>query len=387
MIDAEGHRQRLVAFASRVQDEYAEAGATFPLFLNDALAFVHERVERRPEYRTAGAVRLLTESAHVCCERDPMHARNIAEAAVLIADQLPQSEYPASVVHLLRGLAWKERANAMRFIGEYPEALVSLDRSEREFRQLLVPPIELGNTAYIRAMVLTYMDRLDEAERFAVESAEIFAAFGDAERSFLSTCAQATILYYRSDYASALVILECLLKHAEANNDSIETARHYSNVGVCCIQIGNAARAAECLLVAHQIYWGLQNELELARIERWLGVLSRVRGNVPDSIARLRRARAEFERLGLLDDAALATIDLVESLFVFGNTSEVAKLCSEAMRYIRRSGNRRQALVAASYLKEAADLHQLTLPKVEHVRKFVQQLEARPSLRFEPLRD
>lgn len=387
VIDAESHRQRLVALASRVKDEYADASATFPVFLNDALAFVHERVERRPEYRTAGAVRLLTEAAHACCERDPMHARNIAEAAVLVADQLPQSEYPASVIHLLRGLAWKERANAMRFIGEYPEALVSLDRSEREFRQLLVPPIELGNTAYIRAVVLTYMDRLDEAERFAAESAEIFGAFKDMERWLLSTAAQATILYYRSDYASALTIFGRLLKLAEADGNAVETARHSSHVGICCIQIGNAARAAECLLVARQIYSGLQNELELARIERWLGVLSRIVGRIDDSTERLRRARGEFERLGLLDDAALATIDLVESLIVAGQTREVPRLCSEAMRYIRRAGNRRQALIAAAYLKEAADLHQLTLPKVEHVRKFVQQLEARPSLRFEPPAD
>jgi len=383
VIDAEGHRQGLVVFASRVQDEYAQASARFSLFLNDALAFVHERVERRPEYRTAGAVRLLTEAAHACCEREPIHARNIAEAAVLIADQLPQNEYPASVVHSLRGLAWKERANAMRFIGEYPEALVSLDRSEREFRQLLVPSIELGNTAYIRAVVLTYMDRLDEAERFAAESAEIFAGFRDSERWLLSTAAQAAILYYRSDFASAVPLFERLLKHAESNANAMETARHSSNVGVCCIQIGNTSRAAECLLVAHQLFVGLQNRPELVRIERWLGVLSRVGGNVVDSVARLRSARRDFELLGLPYDAALATIDLVESLIVAGQTREIPKLCSEAMRYIRRAGNGRQALIAAAYLKEAADLHQLTLPKVEHVRKFVQQLEARPSLRFE----
>jgi tetratricopeptide (TPR) repeat protein len=384
VVDAEGDRQRLVAFAARVQEEYAEAEARLAPFLNNPLAFLRMRVERSQEYRTAGAVRLLIEAAHASCEREPMHARNIAEAAVAIADQLPLAEYPASVLYMLHGLAWKERANAMRFIGEYQEALVSLDRSERELQRLPMRSIELGNVAYIRAVVLTYMDRLDEAERFAAESAGLFAAFGDTERWLLSTAAQAAILYYRSDYASAITIFEQLLRHAKASSDNIETARHSAHVGVCCIQIGNAPRAAEYLLVAHQIYLELQNKLELARIERWLGVLSRVAGNVSESIAGLHRARREFDRLGLLDDAALATIDLVESLIVAGQTSEVPKLCSEAMRYFRRSGNRRQALVAAAYLKEAADLHQLTLPKVEHVRKFVQRLDARPSLRFEP---
>lgn len=384
VVDAAADRQRLVAFGARVQDEYAEAEAGLAPFLNNALAFLRMRVERRPEYQTAGAVRLLVEAAHASCEREPMHARNIAEAAVALADQLPLAEYPASVLYMLLGLAWKERANAMRFIGEYQEALVSLERSERELQRLPMRSIELGNIAYIRAVVLTYMDRLDEAERFAAESAGLFAAFGNTERWLLSTAAQAAILYYQSDYAAALAIFEQLLKVAEASSDPMETARNSSNVGVCCVQIGNTARAAERLLVAHQIFVELQNKPELARIERWLGVLSRVGGNVTDSVVRLRAARIEFDRLGLLYDAGLATIDLVESLIIAGQTAEVPKLCSEAMRYIRRAGNRRQALIAAAYLKEAADLHQLTLPKVEHVRKFVQRLDARPSLRFEP---
>ncbi|MGH9419362.1 MAG: hypothetical protein ACRD3J_05250, partial [Thermoanaerobaculia bacterium] len=379
-IDAEAHRQRLVVFASRIQSEYADASERLAPFLNDALGFVHERVERREEYRTAGAVRLLTEAAHASCEREPVHARNVAEAAVAIADQLPLAEYPESVVHMLRGVAWKERANAMRFIGEYPEALTSLDRSDREFRQLPVRSIELGNTAYIRSVVLTYMDRLDDAERFAAEGADLFATFGDTERWVLATAAQAAILYYRSEYSSALAIFERLLTHAKANDDAMETARHASNVGVCCIQIGNRGRAAECFLVAHQIFRELQNRPELVRIERWLGVLSRIGGNVSDSIARLRAARTEFEGLGLHYDAALATIDLVESLMIAGHTQEVAKLCTEAMQYIRRAGNRRQAFIAAAYLKETANRRELTLPRVEHVRKFVQRLEARPSL-------
>ncbi len=386
-VDAEGDRQRLVAFAARVQHEYAEAEARLAPFLKNPLAFLRMRVERRQEYRTAGAVRLLVEAAHASCEREPMHARNIAEAAVAIADQLPLAEYPAPVLFMLHGLAWKERANAMRFIGEYQEAIVSLDRSEREFQRLPMRSIELGNIAYTRAVVLTYMDRLDEAERFAAESAGLFAAFGDTERWLLSTAAQAAILYYRSDYTAALAIFERLLKVAEADNNPMETARNSSNVGVCCVQIGNTARAAGCLLVAHRIFVELQNKPELVRIERWLGVLSRVGGNVTDSVVRLRSARTEFDRLGLLYDAGLATIDLVESLIVAGQTSEIPKLCSEAMRYIRRAGNRRQALIAAAYLKEAAGLHQLTLPKVEHVRKFVQRLDARPSLRFEPPAD
>jgi tetratricopeptide (TPR) repeat protein len=384
VLDAEKSQRRLLTLASRIQIEYADANEKLSPFLKDGLAFVRERVERRPEYRTAGAVRLLAEAAHASCEREPIHARNIAEAAVAIADQLALTDYPESVIRTLRGVSWKEHANAMRFIGEYPQALASLDRSEREFRELPIRSIELGNTAYIRAVVLIYMDRLEEAERHAAESAEMFAAFGDTERWVLATAAQAAILYYRAEYAPALAIFERLLKHSEANNDAMEIARHSSNAGVCCIQMSDTARAAEYLLVSREIFVELDNKPELARTERWLGVLSRVGGNVPESVRRLRSARRAFEQLALLYDAALTTIDLVESLIVAGQMTEIAKLCGEAMRYLRASGNRRQAFIAAAYLKQAANKRRLSVQMVEHVRKFVQQVEVRPSLRFEP---
>jgi hypothetical protein len=47
LFDPDSHERRIVAFASRVQNEYAAASTSFEPFLNDAVAFVRERVERR----------------------------------------------------------------------------------------------------------------------------------------------------------------------------------------------------------------------------------------------------------------------------------------------------------------------------------------------------
>jgi hypothetical protein len=42
------------------------------------------------------------------------------------------------------------------------------------------------------------------------------------------------------------------------------------------------------------------------------------------------------------------------------------------------------ALTAASYLKEAAEMRRLTRSDVQHVRRFLADLEKRPQLEFAP---
>jgi len=179
---SDAQERRVLEFAARCQQEYVEARAALAPLLADTVGFVLERIERRREYRTTGAVRVLAEAANDACERNPLHARNLADAAVAIAEQLSTDDYPRDTVRTLRALAWKERANALRFLAEYPAALDALDRAERELSRPGLHAFEMGNLAYIRASVLMYMDRLDEATRQAAKSAEIFAAYGDTER-------------------------------------------------------------------------------------------------------------------------------------------------------------------------------------------------------------
>jgi hypothetical protein len=117
------------------------------------------------------------------------------------------------------------------------------------------------------------------------------------------------------------------------------------------------------------------------------GVLARVNGRFEESITQLRDAKKVSEDLALHAEAAQITLDLIESLILIGRTREVSALCSEVMRYFRRSGKLRQALTAAAFLKEAANLGTLRIGAVQHVRSFVQRLERLPDLLFAPPTD
>lgn len=383
-VGAISRERAVLEFAARSQQEYEEAQKALAPAIADAVSFIRERVERREEYRTGGAVRVLSEAANAACERNPLHARNLADTALAIAGQLSTDDYPRDTLHTLRGLAWKERANALRFLAEYPAALDALDRADREFSHLGSQAFEFGNLAYIRASVLMYMDRLSEATLQAAESARIFAAYGDTERWMRARAVEAGVLFYRREFAEAARVFEQLRAYAETNNDVIGVARHSYHMATCFLQLGDAARAGPLLLDARKTYEERDVKTELVATDWMLAVLARVAGQFEESIVQLRAVKKAAEALALPEEAAHITLDLIESLLLTGRTREISSLCNEVIRYFRRSGKLREALTAAAFLKEAAAHGRIRVETVQHVRSFVQRLERLPDLLFAP---
>jgi hypothetical protein len=89
----------------------------------------------------------------------------------------------------------------------------------------------------------------------------------------------------------------------------------------------------------------------------------------------------------MADEAANVSLDLMESLMLSGDTSEIASLTADVMRHYRRAGKVRQALTAAAFLKEAATIGSIRVETVQHVRRFVDALGRQPELLFVPLPD
>ena len=380
-----GSDDDLFNFAAASQQEYADAAEALAPLIRNAVVFVRERVDRKKEFRTLGAVRVLAEAANAACEREPIHARNLADAAVNIAAVLPAGDYPPDSIRALRGLAWKERANALRYLAEYDLALEALDQAGEELAPFGSRTFESANLSYIRSVILTYTDRLGEAAQQAALSAAIFTEYGDADRAMRARSVQAGVLYYRRDYRGAVAIFEELLTYAEGKGDKVETARQAYNAGACWIELGDGGRAESLLNGARETYIALRMRTEVARADWNLGVAARVSGRIGESVTRLRAAKASCEQLGMADEAANASLDLIESLLLSRGEREIVSLCSEVMRYYRRAGKMHQALTAAAFLKEAAKAGTIRKETVRHVRHFVQDLDRRPELVFVPL--
>ena len=102
----------LRAHARRIADEDEEADALLaPMLAAPGMTAWTDLATRR-RFRTGGVVRRLIAHAANLHEREPLDALTFAEAAISVAEALPEDHYPAKAVFELRGTAWKERANA-----------------------------------------------------------------------------------------------------------------------------------------------------------------------------------------------------------------------------------------------------------------------------------
>ena len=376
---------RILDLAERAEAEDREAREVLDPLLENPLRFIWSDAARDERIRTAGGVRVLCAEANRQCEQNPRHALRLADVATLIAESLsPEEHYLGQHVYLLRGLAWKERANALRFRGNLPAALEAIERADREYARARVAVIDRAILERMRAITLAESERFDEAETAASRAADTFASCGDLARYLQARNDQANIAYYRADYPACVAIWNEILPIAEDLGDDRMIAAIASNAGHASLLVSDTLAAAPLLHRALVLFEKLALPVEVLRTRWGLDCLLLIDGNAEEAARRLRFTAAEFERLGSANDALLVTLDHIDALLVLERTDEAARLCRGLVQRFKNLGLTNSALRALGYLRELAVHRQLARPEVRHVRKFVERLQRNPALLFLP---
>jgi hypothetical protein len=125
---------------------------------------------------------------------------------------------------------------------------------------------------------------------------------------------------------------------------------------------------------------------EAARIRHNVALLLSAEGKRAEARKRLRDCQVEFERLGMVHNCVLAALDLSEIALLENNFEEVEQLCHAAMRQIEAAGvsYSREALIALTYLREAAEQRRATQETFWHVKTYIGRLPDHPALLFAP---
>ena len=372
------------SLVDRIAIEDADADQFLTPVLSSPAAFRRANVAARPEMRTAGVVRKLCDVARELRERQPMHALALADAAVAIAEQLGAT-YPPALTRELRGGAWLERANVLRYLGRHPEAIDALDIAERAYDETPVAAYSIAVVQYVRAAVFVELDRFDEARRLARQSARVFRQFGEHERFLHARMIEACVAFHRNQFADALALFRPLVQPAKDLGDPTTLARLYLNIASCHLELQTWDEAHQHLTQALSLYEALGLETEKIRTRWSLGTLLVKTGHVTDGIRRLHDARREFEQLGATTDAALVTLDIVEALLATERPREAADLCAGLVESFTKSGMTGNALTALAFLREAVAAGSATPLLVSHVRSYLRQrVEERPFFPPEP---
>jgi len=361
------------ALAATLTNESDAADKLLAPFIHSPIAFRRAKVPSRPEMRTAGVVRALCNASRDLREKQPMHALALADTAVALSDQLPRELYPSILIGELRGGAWLERANVLRYLGRFNEALDALDIAEKAFTVTSVATFSVALAQYLRAVIFFKTERLDEATRLARRSARIFRHFGEEDRFIHAKIVEAGVLFLRNDFAGARDIFASLVNLAKEIGDAATLARLYGNIANCDLRVDELSEASSYFAQALSLYEALGLETEKIRTRWSLGRLLLKSGRGVEGINSLRETRREFEQIGLTSDGALVTLDIVGALLASGDNAEAARLCAGLAESFISAGMTGNALTALAYLREAVGRGNADARLVEHVREYLER--------------
>jgi tetratricopeptide (TPR) repeat protein len=308
------------------------------------------------------AVRLLLKAGKKRLDTHPAGAATIYYAAAKMGTILPATvpELAAS----LQAQALKGRANALRMLGQYDDALASLAMAAKLFVAARYCTAEAGQVEYTRAAVLFKMELWDDALVATRAARKRFLQSKDARRTAHAELLEANILFEQGDWNAARATWLRLRKPLTALKDKDALARVWLNLGVCETRREQPDEARRWLNQASAAFRALENDAELART-RWNMATYLATFKSPTRALRaLRHAQRSFLALGMWVDAGCVGLDMTEvmldlrtpdavltahareivSTFIKAGLGVSAAHALDQLRQIARSADRRRVV-------------------------------------------
>jgi tetratricopeptide (TPR) repeat protein len=364
--------------------EDAEAEDLLRPVLASQYQFAGAGVLHKKRFHTGGVVRLLCEEARRQVVKEPRFALVLAEHARIIADGLPDDHYPADAIYALRGNAWKDYSNACRYLGQFEDGLDALRYAERNYRLTPDPGTFLAIVSLCRALMFFEQEWYPQALDHVRSAAIVFERRSERTRYFEAKEVEAIVAHRMGNVWTACEIYEQAYKLADATSDPDMKARAARNLGIAYREAGDLDRASTYFLVSLQLYEVLGSKVMVV-YSRWsITSLSLAAGNANDAAERLPAIVRDFDTLGIINDAARAQLDLAEAHLILGKFDAVGTTCARLFEFFSRAEMKTGAMMAASYMKEAATARRLTRRDIQAVRKYLSDLERAPDLLFVP---
>jgi tetratricopeptide (TPR) repeat protein len=352
--------------------------------VDSAIRFRAARIDDDPRFHTLAVIRLLCKVANGMHERQPQFGLVLADTALNIADRLSASQEAQSAWCV--GTAWKERANALRYLGRFKEADEALDRAEESFESDdHVEPFDLAIVQYVRATLYCQMERFDEAISLGQSAADTFHLYGDTRRYLSSLLVEGLGYYSANRDRESAEIMERVAALARGAREMDLLGRALLNAANSYTRLRDYAKASSYYADAISVMDDLDLPTESARLNWAMGALNIEQGNYDSGIRGLERSRIQLQQLGMSNDAALATLDLVAGLLAAEQPERVPELCRAITLTFSSEGMMRNAKKALAYLTEAVTSGDATPESVRHVRAFLEHLPEHPHEEFQQI--
>ncbi len=246
----------------------------------------------------------------------------------------------------IRCRAWKEKANALREMGQLHAALRALVLADDAASDTYEPAYHRAIVTYARGAVFHDMGRYEACLATFKEARAVFTVYHDRDRERSVDYFAVSILYCLGLYEEALDAYRKLLAQAIACHDDAQTWLQHGNVAHCYARLGDVTSARIHYAIAAAGYEQLGYEKDHAKMLRSLGRLE-VRNRGFAGLAAMSVAREAFAALKMQGESVQTEIATIEELLAYDPNADVSSMCVEVV-----------ARAMAVGMKPAAIIHQ-----------------------------
>lgn len=266
----------------------------------------------------------------------PAVAAELFAAAVVMAQSLPASR--VELVAALSGEALKGRANALKHLGAFQDALTDLAAAARQFAIARYCAREAGSVEYTRATVYVSMEDHAEATRAAEAAREHFERAGDRRRAAHAAILMGGIRFEQGDIDGARITFLSVRKILATLRDHDALARVWMNLGACDVRRGERKIARHWLNRASAAFRAQGNTIELLRTRWNMATYIATFSGRDRGLRALGRVERAFIALGMDADAGCVGLDMLELMAADEHASADALLsrgCAVAEIFVR----------------------------------------------------
>lgn len=372
-----------LATAKHIERENADAERRLAAIFKSPMPFEKRDIVSDSRFHTAAVVRKLCAEAERLHARSPRRSFEYASRAATIAAGLGES----STVKLLLGIALREEATALRFLGKFKEGLRLLDNAELILTELPGGAYDLAVAWYVRASLLVQFgepQRTREALVQVRKACDVLTGFADNHRLLRARALEAVCLLHLGQRVEALAADEEVISLARRACDQNLLAYGLMNAADVLTELRELPKAERYHSEALALFDELGITVESVRNEWLLARVSGMRGALRASVESLASSREKLFELGLLDDHALATLDWSEFRLALDEPSGVAEACREIILRYESESMTRNARLALAHLQEALRKQSATPELVREVREYLTLLPRHPDRPFAP---
>ncbi|MCU1230432.1 MAG: DNA-binding transcriptional activator of the family [Acidobacteria bacterium] len=358
-------REHLVAMEHMERREAEEADNVFRDLLGRPIEAWDLLAAADASYRSTGLVRRVIAAAEAELDRKPQRALQLIQ----FAERWSRGENSTS--RLLLGDLWKQRANALRQLMRYTEALSAAEIAETFYASVPDTEFDIGQARITSAVTLTKMNRYADALRALDRADELLTPFGETVPAAKSALLRAGIFFQQGNIDAAERGWRDVQSVLERLDDKIELARVKANLAECHRVRGAFDDAMRGAQDAIRAYDALGMQAERIRPEWTIANVHIGRGDNDLGLEGLIAAAGAFATRGMIGDEAFVKLDIVEELLRREEWARARALARELVDLFTRAGVTVASVDALSALREAVEREHATVSLVRYVRDFV----------------